>query len=116
MGGEKQLNKHMESNDNTQPLAIAEVSKRRREIFERTVAKFSAAGIELNDPEYIALIERWIQGDIAMATAASAWDDIKKRRVLRAKAYPSDYAGVDLDSLPKMTQEQILAEIAKLTE
>jgi hypothetical protein len=106
----------MESIVKTELLAVVEISQRRREIFERTTAKFSAAGFKLNDPEYIALFERWIQGEIAMATAASAWDDIKKRRVLRTKAHPSDYAGVDLDSLPKMTQEQIVAEIAKLTE
>lgn len=103
----------MESGNND---TSEEISERRRQIFERTKVKFAAAGIELNDLEYLALIKSWIEGEITMPMVATQWDEIKKRRIVYAKSRPSAYHSVDLDRLPKMTQEQILAEIAKLSD
>ena len=112
----------MESEFSENHPALASFSKRRREIFERTVAKFAAKNIELNDVEYVSLIERWISGEIPMSAAASIWDGIKSRRARgaekaeKAEKAENSYTAIDVDTLPKMTQEQILAEIAKLTE
>ena len=106
----------MESDSSDHSPAPTTVSERRRAIFERTVTKFASTGIQLHDPQYVALIERWIDGEFAMATAATLWNEIKTRRMRKADNERFDYPALAVSSLPRMTQEQILAEIAKLTE
>jgi hypothetical protein len=102
----------MESKLNIDQPSLPPVSERRREIFERTQAKYAGVGIHLDDPQYLTLIEKWIDGEITMPEAAARWDEARRNR----KPTTADIDDIDLESLPKMTQEQILAEIAKLTE
>jgi hypothetical protein len=106
----------MESDANIENPLLLQVSRRRREIFERTQAKYAAAGIHLDHPEYLVLIEKWIDAEITMPEAAARWDQARKRRKATMAQSTSDLDEVDLETLPMMTQEQILAEIAKLTE
>ena len=110
------LEKLMESKLNSDERSLPQVSERRREIFERTRAKYAGVGIHLDDPEYLNLIERWIVGDITMPEAAAGWDQAKRNRKPNKAQLSADIDDIDLESLPMMTQEQILGEIAKLTE
>ena len=110
------LKMRMESKLNIDGPSLPSVSARRREIFERTQAKYAGVGIHLDDPEYLNLIEKWIVGDITMPEAAARWDQARRNRKPTTAQLSADIDDVDLESLPKMTQEQILMEIAKLTE
>jgi hypothetical protein len=62
-------------------LDKASVSERRQAIFEKMQARYLAAGIILDDPEYLALIRKWIDGEVTMPHAAEEWDGILKGRV-----------------------------------
>lgn len=106
----------MESNENALSLPFPDISERRREIFERTKAKYAVVGIALGDPEYLALISKWIDGAIAMSDAAAQWDKVKKGRGKCTRQNPSNPFYGPVENLPEMTQAQILAEIAKLAE
>jgi hypothetical protein len=74
----------MESHDPSFSSDIPEISLRRRAIFERTVSKYAAAGIALDDHEYLSLIDRWIKGELTMPAAAAIWDGIRQQRVRNA--------------------------------
>jgi len=106
----------MESKLNIDAPSLPSVSERRREIFERTRAKYAGVGIHLDDPQYLNLIEKWIGGEITMPEAAARWDEARRGRKATIAQLSAGVNDIDLESLPKMTQEQILAEIAKLTE
>lgn len=106
----------MESKLNIDAPSLTSVSERRREIFERTRAKYAGVGIHLDDPQYLKLIGKWIAGEITMPEAAARWDEARKGRKATMAQLSAGVNDIDLESLPKTTQEQILAEIAKLTE
>lgn len=98
-------------------LSKAEISARRRVIFERTQARYAPAGIALTHPAYLALIARWIDGEITMSEAATEWDNIRRDRAGKdVKQGISHMDHLDPDVFPKMTQDQIMAEISKLID
>lgn len=74
------VEKLMESKLNIDAPPLPSASERRREIFERTRAKCANAGINLDDPQYLTLIEKWIDGEITMPEAAARWDRARRNR------------------------------------
>jgi hypothetical protein len=83
----------MESDRNIEGPLLPE-GERRRQIFARTQAKYANVGLHLDDPEYLLLMDRWIDGAITMPEAAARWEESKKRRkryviltLLTSKAY-----------------------------
>jgi hypothetical protein len=105
----------MESDDQNVESHLP-VPERRRKIFEQTNAKYAAAGIFLNDPDYLALIEKWIDGEITMPVAAARWDQVRKERKRPPAESTIELEDIDVERLPSMTQEELLAEIARLAE
>ena len=80
----------MNSSDEKDTSDRLEKSERRRRIFERTVARYAAASIRIeDDAEYKALIRLWISGELEMRQAAALYDDIRKRRGVRRPAAPA---------------------------
>lgn len=97
-----------------------EKSERRRQIFERTIARYAAAGIRIEgDHEYMALIARWISGELEMRQAAALYDDIKRGRgsSLPAPAVPSlPEPHAEEQNLSGMTQAELIEELSRLSE
>lgn len=100
-------------------------SERRRQIFERTLAKYAAAGIRIeDDADYMALITLWISGELEMRDAAAQYDDIRRRRgvarAAKAETPPPEEAAPgpapDDPSVSGMTQAELIEELSKLSE
>lgn len=97
-----------------------ETSERRRQIFERTIARYAAAGILIEkDEEYMALIRLWISGELTMRKAASLYDDIRKRRGNIRPAIPQlqqPEPAEDEQNVSGMTQAELIEELSRLSE
>ena len=95
-------------------------TERRQQIFQRTVAKYAARGIRIeDDAEYMALIRLWISGELEMREAAALYDDIRKRRGHHrtAIAHPVNPSQPPVpEKVTGMTQEELIEELAKLSE
>ena len=95
-------------------------SERRRLIFERTVARYAAAGIRIeDDEEYMALIRLWISGELEMREAAALYDDIRKRRgSIRSMtpALPQPESAEGEQNVSGMTQAELIEELSRLSE
>ena len=61
-------------------LGVIPASERRRRIFERTKARYAKAGIGLDDPDYLRLIEQWIAGKLTMPDVARQWNAMRMSR------------------------------------
>ena len=77
------LEKLMESEINMDGRSAPQASQRRREIFERTRARYAATGIFLDDPEYLTLIAKWIEGEITMTEVALRWHQGRQGGITR---------------------------------
>ena len=115
----------MNLTDETNTAHLLEKSERRRRIFERTLAKYAAAGIRIeDDADYMALIKLWISGELEMREAAAQYDEIRKRRgVGRATAAPIappesavPEPATDKQTVSGMTQAELIEELSKLSE
>lgn len=110
----------MNPTDDTNSSGMHDKSERRQQIFQRTVAKYAAKGIRIeDDAEYMALIRLWISGELEMREAAALYDDIRKRRGQHrpAASHPEDPGAPTVPGrVTEMTQEELIEELAKLSE
>lgn len=91
-------------------------TERRRQIFERTVAKYASTGIRIDqDPEYMALVKLWVTGDLEMREAAEQFDAIRHRRAIARRPEKPAIAEEKTDVNTGMTQAELLRQISDLS-
>jgi hypothetical protein len=91
-------------------------AERRHQIFERTVAKYAAAGIPIDqDPEFMALVKLWVSGELKMGQAAEQFDAIRHRRAAGKKP-PTPHVEQKRPESQPMTQDELIRQISVLSE
>lgn len=110
----------MNPTDDTNIPGTPDQTERRQQIFQRTVARYAAKGIRIeDDAEYMALIRLWISGELQMREAASIYDDIRRRRGQHRTVAPDPEPSEPHpapESVSGMTQEELIEELARLSE
>ena len=94
--------------------ALLPLPERRRTIFERAVAKYRALGTPIdNDPAFVELVGKWIDGDVDMRDVARSYGDL---RCSGRRHAPPEFrpVGISASGAERIPQEKLMAELEQV--